>query len=100
MRDQMNKNAEVRKLTEQYGTKMAYLIFYLKQLMRDDPNSRVIIFSQVLYKAAVSFCVCVFVCVCVCLSVCLSVPPFFRRDRRIATKVGTLVWINLVVVRN
>lgn len=46
MREKVNKNAEVRKLTEQFGTKMAYLIFYLKHLFRDDPKSRVIIFSQ------------------------------------------------------
>ena len=38
---------------------------------------------HVLYKAAVSLC----------LSVCLY-PPFFRHDRRTATKFGTHIWID------
>ena len=88
MREQMNKNAEVRKLTEQYGTKMAYLIFYLKQLMRDDPNSRVIIFSQVrcIYYIKLQY---PFVCVCL-------YPPFATRpsDRDQISHV----WINLGMV--
>ena len=44
---EMQKMSELLRLTEQYGTKMAYLIFYLRYLFREQPNSRVIIFSQV-----------------------------------------------------
>lgn len=45
-RENLNRSAELQKLTEQFGTKMAYLIFYLRYLFKSDPNSRVIIFSQ------------------------------------------------------
>ena len=46
-RKQLDKSAELRKLTELYGTKMAFLIFYLRNLFDDKKDSRVIIFSQV-----------------------------------------------------
>jgi ERCC4-related helicase len=45
--DDLNKAAEIKRLTEQHGTKMAHLIFYLRYLFKENPNSRVIIFSQV-----------------------------------------------------
>ena len=34
-------------LVEQYGTKLGNLIHYLRKLWADDPNARVIMFSQV-----------------------------------------------------
>ena len=43
----MQKKSELLRLTEQYGTKMAYLIFYLRYLFMEHPQSRVIMFSQV-----------------------------------------------------
>ncbi len=43
----MEKMTELRNLIELFGTKMAYLIFYLRYLFRELPESRVIVFSQV-----------------------------------------------------
>ena len=40
---------ELQQLTEKFGTKMAYLIFYLRYLFRDSPCSKVIVFSQVCF---------------------------------------------------
>ena len=45
--DDASKKEELQELTEKFGTKMAYLIFYLRYLFRDSPRSRVIVFSQV-----------------------------------------------------
>jgi len=45
--DDASKKEELQQLTEKFGTKMAYLIFYLRYLFRDSPHSRVIVFSQV-----------------------------------------------------
>ena len=41
------KTEELHHLTQKFGTKMAYLVFYLKHLLIDSPESRVIVFSQV-----------------------------------------------------
>ena len=43
----VSKKEELEQLTEKFGTKMAYLIFYLRYLFVDSPHSRVIVFSQV-----------------------------------------------------
>jgi len=45
--ESLTKTAEIKQLTEKYGTKMAHLIFYLRYLFKENPSSRVIIFSQV-----------------------------------------------------
>ena len=45
-RKELKDFSELQQLTESYGTKMAYLIFYLRSLFQKDKNSRVIIFSQ------------------------------------------------------
>ena len=45
--DDATKKEELQQLTEKFGTKMAYLIFYLRYLFIDSPRSRVIVFSQV-----------------------------------------------------
>ena len=45
--DDAGKKEELDQLTEEFGTKMAYLIFYLRYLFIDSPHSRVIVFSQV-----------------------------------------------------
>jgi len=44
--DDISKKEELQQLTEKFGTKMAYLIFYLRYLYIDSPHSRVIVFSQ------------------------------------------------------
>lgn len=46
--EDLNKATEIKRLIEQHGTKTAHLIFYLRYLFRDNPSSRVIIFSQVI----------------------------------------------------
>ena len=43
--DDISKKEELQQLTEKFGTKMAYLIFYLRYLFIDSPHSRVIVFS-------------------------------------------------------
>ena len=47
-RDELQKSAELTRLTDKYGTKMAYLIFYLRNLFNANKDTRVIIFSQVM----------------------------------------------------
>ncbi len=48
--------------------------------------------AYLLYKAAVFF-----VCLSVCLSVCTP-PPFFRHDRRTATKFGTHIRVDMGLI--